>query len=177
MGLNREIANQSRASQGKYELLWLLEKLQMINPKVILEIGVHQGYSIEVWKRAFKPALTIGIETDIHALDYKDFVLINLDSHSPKALRRVGVLLSHNKYLKLDFLFIDGDHTYEGVKKDFEMYSPLVRKGGIIAFDDAGITDNPTVEVYKFWDELRNSGQYKTEFWWADSNGIGIVHV
>jgi len=36
----------------------------------------------------------------------------------------------------LDFLFIDGDHTYEGVKRDFEMYSPLVRNGGIIAFHD-----------------------------------------
>jgi hypothetical protein len=30
----------------------------------------------------------------------------------------------------VDFLFIDGDHTYEGVKKDFEMYSPLVRREG-----------------------------------------------
>jgi predicted O-methyltransferase YrrM len=37
---------------------------------------------------------------------------------------------------KVDFLFIDADHSYEGVKKDFEMYSPLVRKGGIIAFHD-----------------------------------------
>jgi len=35
-----------------------------------------------------------------------------------------------------DFLFIDGDHTYEGVEGDFEMYSPLVRRGGIIAFHD-----------------------------------------
>ena len=36
----------------------------------------------------------------------------------------------------IDFLFIDGDHTYEGVKRDFEMCSLLVRKGGIIAFLD-----------------------------------------
>jgi predicted O-methyltransferase YrrM len=41
----------------------------------------------------------------------------------------------------LDFLFIDGDHTYKGVKEDFEMYSPLVRKGGVIAFHD--ITKHP----------------------------------
>ncbi|MEO0196406.1 MAG: class I SAM-dependent methyltransferase [candidate division WOR-3 bacterium] len=37
---------------------------------------------------------------------------------------------------KLDFLFIEGNHSYEGVKMDFEMYFPLVRKGGIIAFHD-----------------------------------------
>jgi predicted O-methyltransferase YrrM len=37
---------------------------------------------------------------------------------------------------RLDFLFIDGDHTYEGVKQDFEMYTPLVRKGGLVAMHD-----------------------------------------
>jgi len=37
---------------------------------------------------------------------------------------------------ELNFLFIDGDHTYEGVRKNFEMYSPLVRRGGIVAFHD-----------------------------------------
>lgn len=36
----------------------------------------------------------------------------------------------------MDFLFIDGDHAYEGVKADFEMYSPLVRKGGLVALHD-----------------------------------------
>ena len=35
-----------------------------------------------------------------------------------------------------DFLFIDGDHTVEGVTKDFLLYRPLVRKGGVIAFHD-----------------------------------------
>jgi len=37
---------------------------------------------------------------------------------------------------KLDFLFIGGDHTYEGVRMDFEMYSPLVRSCGIVVFHD-----------------------------------------
>jgi predicted O-methyltransferase YrrM len=48
-------------------------------------------------------------------------------------LRKIEGIL---KGRKVDFLFIDADHSYEGVKKDFEMYSPLVRKGGIIAFHD-----------------------------------------
>ena len=34
----------------------------------------------------------------------------------------------------LDLLFIDGDHSYEGVRQDYKMYSKLVRDGGLIAF-------------------------------------------
>lgn len=37
-----------------------------------------------------------------------------------------------------DCLFIDGDHTYEGVSKDIIEYSPKVKKGGFIYFDDVG---------------------------------------
>ena len=49
----------------------------------------------------------------------------------------------------IGFLFIDGDHRYEGVKKDFELYSPKVKVDGIIAFHDTfswegaiGVIDN-----------------------------------
>jgi hypothetical protein len=40
------------------------------------------------------------------------------------------------KYGQLDILFIDGDHTYAGVKNDFDLYSKLVKDGGYIIFDD-----------------------------------------
>ena len=36
----------------------------------------------------------------------------------------------------IDVLFIDGDHTSTGVKNDFELYSPMVKNGGYIVFDD-----------------------------------------
>jgi hypothetical protein len=38
--------------------------------------------------------------------------------------------------IKIDVLFIDGDHTYEGVKKDFELYSNLLSENGIIVIHD-----------------------------------------
>ncbi|MBS1580115.1 MAG: class I SAM-dependent methyltransferase [Bacteroidetes bacterium] len=42
----------------------------------------------------------------------------------------------------IDFIFIDGDHSYEGVKKDFELYAPKLSKDGILAFHDARIFVN-----------------------------------
>jgi predicted O-methyltransferase YrrM len=57
---------------------------------------------------------------------------------------------------QLDLLFIDGDHTYEGVKSDFEMYSPLARDGAVIAFHD--ILEHPPklgVEVDRYWNEIK----------------------
>jgi len=41
-----------------------------------------------------------------------------------------------NKIKKVNILFIDGDHSYDSVIKDFEMYSGLVSKNGYIIFDD-----------------------------------------
>jgi hypothetical protein len=38
--------------------------------------------------------------------------------------------------IKIDYLHIDGDHSYEGVKKDFELYSTIMSKNGIITIHD-----------------------------------------
>jgi predicted O-methyltransferase YrrM len=78
--------------------------------------------------------------------------LMRADSHSPETLNEVRKVLGGRP---VDFLFIDGDHTYEGVRKDFEMYSSLVRKGGIIAFHD--ICPGPAANVGGvpgFWEEI-----------------------
>jgi FkbM family methyltransferase len=47
-----------------------------------------------------------------------------------------------------DVLVIDGDHTYQGVRADFERYAPLVRRGGIVIFDDYSSGDWPDVKRY-----------------------------
>jgi len=38
--------------------------------------------------------------------------------------------------IKIDYLHIDGDHSYEGVKKDFELYSQIMSENGIITIHD-----------------------------------------
>lgn len=39
---------------------------------------------------------------------------------------------------KIDLLFIDGDHSYEGVKKDWDLYSPMLHPGSLVIFHDIG---------------------------------------
>jgi len=42
----------------------------------------------------------------------------------------------NNDFEKIDFLFIDGDHSIEGCKNDYDLYANKVKKGGYIAFHD-----------------------------------------
>ena len=134
---------------------------------MILEIGTAGGGTLFWFTRVAKPDATI-ISVDLPGGRFgggyprwkiplfRSFVrvgqeihLIRADSHDPKTFETVKEILGDRK---VDFLFIDGDHTYEGVKRDFEMYSPLVREGGIIAFHD--IVPHPPqtgYEVSRFW--------------------------
>lgn len=56
--------------------------------------------------------------------------------------------------LPIDVLFIDGDHSYEGCKADYEKYEPWVREGGYIIFDDYTQDNNPINGVRRVCDEL-----------------------
>ncbi len=56
---------------------------------------------------------------------------------------------------------IDGDHSYDGVKRDFEMYEPLVGEGKPIAFHDiVPHPQAPACEVDRFWNEIKGGRPY-----------------
>jgi hypothetical protein len=77
-----------------------------------------------------------------------------------------------------DAVLIDGDHAYEAVKRDFELYAPMAR---IVVLHDiaapahvASRTGCP-VEVPRFWNEIKGSYAH-TEIVTADSlMGIGVI--
>jgi cephalosporin hydroxylase len=77
--------------------------------------------------------------------------LVRGDSRDVRVRDRVAGLLPR----PADVLLIDADHTYAGVKADYELYSPLVAVDGIVAFHDilphSGV---PDCEVDGFWREL-----------------------
>lgn len=71
-----------------------------------------------------------------------------------------------------DFAFIDGDHTYEGVRTDWLLWSPLVRPGGIVAFHDTWPNhDRHEPGVVRWVDELRH---HLPSIEWTDPDGVGI---
>jgi predicted O-methyltransferase YrrM len=182
----KRIIEQSKASIEKADLEVLLPLVARLKPKTILEIGAWRGYSIEVWYNAFKPSKLITIENESVALDFinervKNYefaymdpspTLIALDSHSDRALTTVVKELKEDL---VDFLFIDGDHSYEGVKKDFHFYSPLVRRGGIIAFHDILCHADGTEEVDIFWKEIKDTHPMQEIKESQNSTGIGVL--
>ncbi len=56
---------------------------------------------------------------------------------------------------RADLLWIDGDHAYESVKRDFELYAPRVRPGGLIAFHDVRYNpEYPETRVDLLWTSI-----------------------
>jgi predicted O-methyltransferase YrrM len=180
-------------AQVRSEITELGSLLQKVAPKRSLEIGTNYGGTLFMLCALSPPGAQI-ISVDLAGGQfgggypwrkiplYRRFPrngqalhLIRADSHLPETLERVKNTLQD---AKLDYLFIDGDHTYEGVKKDFEMFSPLVRGGGIIAFHDiAQHRRELACEVDRFWNEIKKQYKHReiienSQQGWA---GIGVI--
>jgi len=132
-------------------------------PRTVLEIGTDAGGTLLLLALAAAPdAIIISIDLRWRQVGspwyYPRFAvppqrmhLLRANSHAHSSLERVRAILLDRS---LDVLFIDGDHTYEGVKADWQMYGPLVAPGGLIAFHD--LIRHPLAPgVCDFWRELK----------------------
>lgn len=82
-----------------------------------------------------RPVLKMVVFNNVNKLNtHKNrYDYIEGSSHDIKSINILNDILLEKK---VDILFIDGDHSYNGVKKDFEIYSKYVKEGGYIIFDD-----------------------------------------
>ena len=63
--------------------------------------------------------------------------------------------------IQIDYLHIDADHHYEGVRQDWDLYSPLVGDQGVITLHDT-INYREPCGVYLLLEEIRKEGRYET---------------
>jgi cephalosporin hydroxylase len=151
-----ELIAKHRPVQNPDELAWLIENVEKTNPKVIIEIGVERGGTFAIWERILPPGgRLIGLdiqnvqaELDVSKSDRK-VTLLTLNSHEAATFQAMEQALNGER---ADFMYVDGDHGYAGVKQDFTWYSPLVRSGGLVGFHDTSAEIN---NVGRFFAELR----------------------
>jgi len=177
--------------QVQAEILEALREVCKLRPKFIVEVGTAGGGTLLLWSRVADPNATI-VSIDLPGGEFgggssnlriplfrrlplptQTLHLIRGDSHSPENLELTKTYLRGNP---ADFLFIDADHTEFGVRSDYRMYSPLVRKGGIIAFHDIAIT-RPEYGVRKLWAELKTENKTRDIIGAPAAYGIGLLYL
>jgi cephalosporin hydroxylase len=189
-------------SQIPSEIRQLIRLVAELRPRTVLEVGTYKGGTFFMFARVAAPdALLISLDLPPGRMEaptggfdvgyapwqgrlFRSFAreqqrveLVQADSHDPKTGETIRRRLAGRP---VDFLLIDGDHTYPGVKADFEMYSPLVRAGGVIAFHD--IVPGPEARVGgvpRFWQEVKQNRTAR-EFvadWEQKAFGIGVITV
>ncbi len=162
--------------------------------KIGLEIGTAGGGTLFLFSRTFAPdAIMISIDLPhgefgggypVYKIPIFKLMVrwrqrtyfIRANSHLSETYKKVEQILGDKL---LDFVFIDGDHTYEGVERDFELYYELVRNGGIIAFHDIvpGLKEN-VGGVPDFWSKIKSKYNYTEHVknWEQGGFGIGVIY-
>lgn len=127
---------------------------------VVVELGTQHGGTYWAWCQIAADTASI-VSIDLPGNDERrsrlrsyprrtqSQTLIEGDSHDPRTVRMVDGLRG-----SVDLLFIDGDHSYEGVRSDFENYAHLVKPGGVIAFHDIAPSSVPSCQVDRLWRQL-----------------------
>jgi predicted O-methyltransferase YrrM len=178
--------------QLRPEITGFLAMARQEQPRAVCEIGMANGGTTFLLGQAL-PSTEIMIGMDLFvrrrprllhfARPGQRIALLDGDSSSLPTIDKVREILGGRS---LDLVFIDGDHSLEGVYRDFCAYRPFVRDGGLIAFHDivedsftrTGVrTEHWTGGVPRLWRELK--GRYRSQEFVSSSEqdglGIGVI--
>jgi predicted O-methyltransferase YrrM len=188
--------------QIKEEFLALARLVEQRRPRTLLEIGTAEGGTLFAHARlAHEEARIISIDLPQGPFGggyprwriplYQSFAgarqkleLLRVDSHAESTAALLASVLAGRL---IDYAFIDGDHTYDGVRQDFELCRRFAAPNAMIAFHD--IAQQPNSEyvaatgaqwaVHEFWKQLRQS--YAHDEFIRDpaqeGYGIGVVYL
>ena len=164
---------------------WITREIQ---PRQVVELGTHNGVSFASFCNAIGrcgiPAKCFAIDTwtgDSQTGIYGEHVYTDLFMFQQKHFGNFSALVrcSFDDACprfgngSIDLLHIDGLHTYEAVKHDFETWLPKLSTNAVVLFHDIDIRD-ADFGVWKLWDELSN--RYPS-FAFRHSAGLGVLAV
>lgn len=164
---------------------WLVCQLQ---PARIVELGTHYGVSFFSFceaAQAFSPnTFVYAVDTwegDEHASYYGNDVYAKVESHWQQTHRLRSQLIRStfdhaSDYFEdgsIDILHIDGLHTYEAVKHDYQIWLPKMNTNSIILFHDINVRERD-FGVWKLWHEVKLTNKtYEI----LNGHGLGILIV
>lgn len=126
------------------ELLYAL--IRILRPEIVVEIGTAKGYSAI----AIAQALEDNNKGKLYTIDPVEQELVKIAIKKSGLGHRINYIIDYStnaiprlKLPKIDFIFIDGDHSYENVSADFDLVKDSIPKGGLIAFHDTILFDGP----------------------------------
>ena len=162
--------------------------VDIIKPKTIVELGIHSGNSYFAFCQAVKQSncntVCFGIDHwkgDKHAGNYDEEIFNDVHTYNQDHYSDFSYLIKKDfddaltdfSDFSIDLLHIDGLHTYERVKHDFESWLPKLSKNAIVLLHDVNVRRDD-FGVWKFFDELSKE-YYNTVFNFG--YGLGLIYI
>jgi glycosyltransferase involved in cell wall biosynthesis len=165
---------------------WLIKE---ITPKIFVELGTHSGNSYFSFCQAVAESnlstKCFAVDTwkgDKHSGVYGEEIYDYVNAHNQNHYAGFSRLLrmtfddatTYFNDESIDLLHIDGLHSYDAVKHDFEAWLPKLAPTAVIVLHDTNVRERG-FGVWKFWEELRVRYPLNIEF--VHSHGLGVIQL